>query len=31
VAYERALSIAPDYAWVKTVLLPAVNRPPARR
>jgi tetratricopeptide (TPR) repeat protein len=31
VAYERAWSIAPDYAWVKTVLLPAVNRPPARR
>lgn len=25
--YERALAIAPEYAWVKAVLLPSLNRP----
>lgn len=26
-AYERALALQPDYGWVRTVLLPALDRP----
>jgi len=29
--YERALAIEPDYAWVRTILLPALDKPAGKK
>ena len=31
VAWEQALSIEPDYAWVKRVLLPSLGQTPSKQ